>query len=642
MNGWKLLDPIVVGTMFLKNRIVMPPMCSRLAAPDGSVTPRMIDYYSERAKGGVGLIIVEYAYIDEKESRAAISQLGVHSDHMITGLGELAEAIKNHGAGAVLQICHAGRQTTPAMMGKQPVAPSAVPCKFLGVMPRELTLCEIEEIQDAFAEASRRARQAGFDGVELHGAHGYLMDQFLSPYTNKRSDKYGGSLENRALFALETICKVREKVGSQFTLGYRMSADEYVSGGLTLQETARFAKMLEDAGVDYVHVSAGIYETIHKLIPTQYIERVHLLHLADGIKKSVSLPVITVGSFDVETAERALKDGKADLVSFGRALIADPELPRKLVEGRIEDIRPCIRGNEGCISRFFLGHTMRCEVNPAAGRECEFTVSPAPRKKRVLVIGGGVAGMEAARVAAVRGHEVTLIEKEGKLGGHSVEASVPKFKEDIKRLINWLSTQVSKAGVKIELNKEATPEMVKELKPDVLIIAVGSDYITPAVQGIDKPWVVTSADVFLGRKTVGERVVVVGGGLVGCETALFIAEELRKKVAIVEMLDEILVGVEPVGVMALKERLGKAGITIHTGWRLEEVIENGIVCMDKTWCRHAIEADTVVLAVGLSARKNTVKKFEGLAPEVYVIGDCVQARKIYNAFEDAWRAALTI
>lgn len=642
MNEWKLLEPVKVGTMSLRNRIVMPPMCTRLAAPDGSVTKRMIDYYSERARGGVGMIIVEYSWIDEKESRAAISQLSVHSDHMITGLGELAEAIKVHGAGAVLQICHAGRQTTSAIMGKQPVAPSAVPCKFLRVMPRELTLAEIEEIQDAFAEAARRAKQAGFDGVEIHGAHGYLICQFLSPYTNRRTDKYGGPLENRALFALETLEKIREKVGSQFTVGYRMSADEYVPGGLTLEETAKFAEMLEEVGVDYIHVSAGIYETLHHVVQPTYIERAHLLHLAEGIKKRVEVPVIAVGSLDVETAEKALREGKADLVSLGRALIADPEIPKKLIEGRIEDIRPCIRGNEGCISRFFTGQTIRCEVNPAAGRECEFRIVPATLKKNVVVIGGGIAGMEAARVAALRGHKVTLIEKEEKLGGHAIEASVPKFKDDIRRLLSWLTKQVEKVGVEVKLKTEATPEFVKMLKPDVLIIAVGSDYIVPTIPGINKPFVATAADVLLGRKAVGEKVVVIGGGLVGCETALFIAEELKKKVTIVEMLDEILIGVEPICVMALMERLRKAGVKIHTGWYLEEVTDKGVICTDKKWRRHEIEADTVVLAMGLTARKELVEKFKGLAPEVYVIGDCVEARKIYHAFEDAWRAVLAI
>jgi len=641
-DKWKLLEPVRVGTMSLRNRIVMPPMEARLNRPDGSVTKAMIDYYSERAKGGVGAIIVQNSYIDDKESRSALSQSGVYSDHLIAGLNELAEAIKTYGAAALLQVGHGGRQCAPEATGRQPVAPSAIPCKHVGVMPRELTLTEIEEIQNAFAEAASRVKQAGFDGVEIHGAHGYLICEFLSPYTNKRSDKYGGGLENRALFALEIIKRVRDRVGDGFTVGYRMSADEYVPGGLTLEETSRFARMLEKAGVDYVHVSAGIYESLPDMVPPMYVERAHLVHLAEGIKKAVRMPVITVGAHDVETAEKALQEGKADLVALGRALIADPELPKKLASGRMDDIRPCIRGNEGCLSRFNLGQTMRCEVNPAVGREGEFKITPAVTSKSVMVVGGGIAGMEAARVAALRGHEVTLVEKGEGLGGHLIEASVPRFKEKTKQLLDWAATQVYKGGVKVQLKTEVTPSLVQKLKPEVLIIAVGSDFIIPPVPGAGRPCAATAGDVLLGKKAVGDRVVVVGAGLVGCETALYIAEELKKKVTIVEMLDEILVGTEDLCKEALMERLEKVGVEIHLGWRLEAIMDKGVVCTDKKWQRHEVETDTVVLATGLGARKELVEKFEGLAPEAYVIGDCVEARKIYHAFEDAWRVALLI
>ena len=639
MNEWILLQPIKIGPLSLRNRIVMPPMCSRLAGSDGSVTQKMIAYYSERARGGVGMIIIEYSYIDEKESRAAVSQLGVQNDHMITGLSELAEAIKAQGAAVVLQICHAGNQTSPAIMGKQPVAPSAIPCKFLGVMPRELTLAEIDEIQDAFAEASRRAKQAGLDGVELHGAHGYLMDQFLSPYTNKRIDKYGGSFENRALFALETLRKVRKKTGTSFAVGYRMTADEYIPGGLTLKETTKFAKMLAKEGIDYLHVTAGIYESLPHFVQPVYLPRAYLVHLAEAIRKEVAVPVITVGSLNVEEGEKALKEEKADLVALGRALIADPEIPKKLAEGRLEDIRPCIRGNEGCISRFFTGQTMRCEVNPATGRENEFRIAPVEPEKRIIVIGGGPAGMEAARVAALRGHKVTLIERSKDLGGHLVEGSRPSFKDDTKRLLIWLTKQVYKVGVEVKLETEATPELIKELKPDVLIIAVGSDPIVSRVPSANSI-VIEAADVLLGKREVGDKVVVIGGGLVGCETALYLAEELKKKVAVVEMLYEILTGMEPVSSMALTERLGKAGVKVHTGWHLEEITPDKVVCTDKMWKRHEIDSDTVVLAMGLKAKNEATKEFIGIAPEVHVIGDCVEARKIYNAFEDSWRAVL--
>jgi 2,4-dienoyl-CoA reductase-like NADH-dependent reductase (Old Yellow Enzyme family)/thioredoxin reductase len=642
INKWKLLEPIKVGTMSLRNRIVMPAMESRLSRPDGSVTRAMIDYYAERAKGGVGAIIIENTFVDGKESRSSLSSSGLYNDHMIAGKSELAEAIKANGAAALIQLSHGGRQCTAEATGRQPVAPSAIPCKVVGVMPREITPDEIEEVQNAFAEAARRAKQAGFDGVEIHGAHGYLICQFLSPYTNKRGDKYGGSLVNRARFALEIIKKVRNKVGGGFTVGYRISADEYVPGGLTLEETSRFAGMLQAAGVDYVHVSAGIYESDYHIVPPLYLERAHLVHLAEGIKKAVSIPIITVGAHDAETAEKTLREGKADLVAIGRGLIADPELPNKLASGRIDDIRPCIRGNEGCISRFDTGETIRCEVNPACGREGTFRITPAAKKKRIMIVGGGIAGLEAARVAALRGHEVTLVDRGERLGGHLIEASVPRFKEDTGHLLNWAINQVEKGKVKVQLKTEATPGLIKQAKLEVLIIAVGSGFIIPQVPGCDKACAITADNVLLGKQTVGDRVVVVGAGLIGCETALYLADELAKKVTIVEMLDEMLVGVQGMCQKALKERLQEAGVKVHLGWHLDEIMDRGVICTDRRRQRHEIEADSVVLATGLRAKKELAEQFKDLAPEVYVIGDCVEARKIYHAFEDAWRAAILI
>lgn len=639
-NKWKLLEPIKVGTIWFRNRIVMPPMESRLSRPDGSVTRAMIDYYAERAKGGVGAIIVENSFVDNKESRSSLSSSGLHNDHMIAGKSELAEAIKAHGAVALIEIGHGGRQSLLSAMGRQPVAPSAIPCMVVGIMPREITLREIEEVQNAFAEAARRAKQAGFDGVEIHGAHGYLLCNFLSPYTNRRTDKYGGNLRNRARFALEILKKVRDKVGDQFIIGYRMSADEYIPGGLVLEETSQFAKMLGEVDIDYVHVSAGIYESGHHIVPPMYVGRAHLVHLAEGIKKVVSIPVITVGAHDVETGEKALQEGKADLVAIGRGLIADPELALKLASGKIDDIRPCIQGNEGCSSRFDTAETMRCEVNPACGREGTFKITPAGKKKSVMVVGGGIAGLEAARVAVLRGHEVTLLEQEDRLGGHLIEASVPKFKEKTRQLLAWAINQVQKGGVNIQLSTEATPSLVKQLQPDVLLVAVGSDFISPQVPGCDKPCTSTAGDILLGKTAVADKVIVVGAGLIGCETALYLADELKRKVTIIEMLDEMLVGVEGMCQMALKERLEGAGVKVHLGWHLDEITNRGVICSNKRWRRQEIDADSIVLATGLKARRGLVEKFQDLAPEVHAIGDCVEARKIYHAFEDAWRATL--
>lgn len=641
--NWKLLEPIKVGTMSLRNRLVMPPMENALNNVDGSVSQALIDYYAERAKGGAGLIIVQNSYVDNKASKSNAIMLSISSASMVVGLGCLAEAIKINGAAAVIQLGHGGRQADPEYhLGIQDVAPSAIPSDAVGAMPKELTIPEIEEIQDAFANAAFRAKRAGFDGVEIHGAHGYLIGEFISPKTNLRTDKYGGSLIRRATFVLELIDKVKATVGSNFTVGFRMSGDEFVEDGLTAEDGVKYAKMVADTGkIDYIHVSGGTYESKHHLFPTLYHKRGHLLHLAEGIKKLVkNVPIITVGSLDVETGEEALKEGKADLVAIGRGLIADPELPNKLAAGKVEDIRPCILDGVGCLGR--RGHTaspIRCEVNPAVGREATFKLTPAAKKK-VMVIGGGIAGMEAARTAAIRGHDVTLVERSDRLGGHLIEASVPEFKGTVKDLLGWAERQVNKSDIKLQLNTEATPGLIKQVKPDVLIVAVGSEFIVPEVPGKDKSLVVMAKDVLLGKEELGEKVAVIGGGIVGCETALHIAEKLGKKVTIVEMLDEILMEQMPITRMALVERLQAADIQVHTRWILREVTNQGILCEDKNWQTHEVAADTVVIGIGLKSNKELVEKFEGLAPEVYAIGDCVEAREIYSAFEDAWRAVL--
>jgi 2,4-dienoyl-CoA reductase-like NADH-dependent reductase (Old Yellow Enzyme family)/thioredoxin reductase len=645
-SKWKILEPIKVGTVLLRNRMVMAPMETMHTNADGSVSQDMVDYYVERARGGIGLIVVQNSAVDTIASRSTFAQLCVNSDHLMPGLAKLAEACKLEGAAIVIQLGHGGRQTRPVCVpGTQIVAPSPVPLEVPGgvpgAMPKEIALEEIEEVQNAFANAARRAKMAGLDGVEIHGAHGYLIGEFISPKTNRRRDKYGGSLENRARFALEIIARVRAMVGQDFMVGFRMSADEFTPNGLTLDEAVPYAKLIANAGVDYIHVSAGTYESRPHLFPIMYYGRGHLLHLADGIKRAVqNVPIIAVGALNAEMGEKALQEGKADLIAFGRGLLADPELPNKIASNRIEDITPCILGNEGCTNRLGQGRPMRCEVNPAVGREAAFRMTPAATKKKVMVIGGGIAGMEAARTAALKGHDVTLVEKTDRLGGHLIAASVPKFKRTVKELLSWAEKQVNKGNIKVRLNTEATPGLVKEAKPDVLIVAVGSIYKTPSIPSSDKANVVTGIEVLLGQKKTGDEVVVVGGGTVGSEAALYIAEELKKKVTIVEMLDDILIGHELLNKTVLKERLQTAGVTIHTGWILREIKDRGIVCEDKNWQMQKIPTDTVVICTGFEPRKDMVEEFKSLAPEVYVIGDCVAPRRIYNAFEDAWHAVL--
>jgi 2,4-dienoyl-CoA reductase-like NADH-dependent reductase (Old Yellow Enzyme family)/NADPH-dependent 2,4-dienoyl-CoA reductase/sulfur reductase-like enzyme len=626
----KLKQPFRLKNIELRNRIVMAPMLSRLCDPGGIVTPKLIDYYAERAKGGAGLIIVEYCYIDEKESKANPGQLGVHDDQLLAGLGDLAEAIQEWGAKAILQICHAGRSTSAKYMGRQPIAPSAVPSQA-GEMPREMTFAEIQATIESFAEAARRAKTAGFDGVELHGTHGYLMAQFLSPYTNRRTDQYG---RDRGFFALETLARVRSRVGGEYLVGYRMSGEEFVEGGVTLRETKAFAKRLEEGGIDYIHVSAGIPETGQYSITPMYLPRGFLLPLAEGIKSAVTVPVMAVGALhDPDLAEQALQKNQADLIVMGRALIADPELPQKIQSGQLENIRTCLRCNEGCSSRVRENKTQRCAINSEVGRERQMRLHPASRPKHVCVVGGGPAGMEAARVLALRKHRVTLIEKEKELGGLMRYAAVPDFKAELRSFLRYLKTQVERLGVEILLNQRATPEVVREIKPDSVVLAAGSTVRLPDIPGAGKPFVATFGELLFGEFKAGEEVVIVGGAAMGCEIAAHLAAS-GKKVTLVEMLGDLATDLEMRSRLALLQLLKERGVKILTHWKLEK-IDNGYVhLLGRDWKRKEVATDSVVLALGMTPNQELVKPLREKFSDLYVIGDCVKPRKIYQAIHE--------
>lgn len=626
----KLRQPFRLKNIELRNRIVMAPMLSRLCDPDGIVSQKLIDYYTERAKGGVGLIIVEYCYIDDKESKANPGQLGAYDDQLIAGLGDLAEAMQEWGAKAILQICHGGRCTSAKFMGRQPIAPSAMPSST-GEMAREMTLEEIEATIESFAEAARRAKTAGFDGVELHGTHGYLMAQFLSPYTNRRTDKYG---RDRGLFALETLDRVRSRVGHDYLVGYRMSGEEFVEGGVTLPETKAFAKRLEERGIDYLHVSAGVPESGQYSVMPTYLPKGYLLPLAEGIKSAVKIPVMAVGAIhDPDLAEETLRKNRADLIVMGRALLADPELPKKIHSGQLEDIRTCLRCNQGCSGRIRQNKTQRCAINAEVGRERQMRLHPVSRAKHVCVIGGGPAGMEAARVLALRRHRVTLIEKEKELGGLLRYATVPDFKAELRSFLEYLKRQVAKLGVEILLNHRATPEFIKELKPESVVLAAGSAVRTPDIAGTGKPFVATFAELLSGEFKAGDRVVVAGGAAMGCEIAVYLAS-LGKKVTLVEMLGELATDLEMRSRLTLLQLLKERGVQILTNWKLER-IENGYVRLaGRDWNKQEVAANSVILALGLASNQELLKPLRESFKDVYVIGDCVEPRKVYQAIHE--------
>jgi len=507
-------------------------------------------------------------------------------------------------------------------------------------VPKELDQEKITEIQDSFAAAAARLQAAHFDGIELHGAHGYLFTEFLSPAMNKRKDKYGGSLENRARMVLETCEKIRARTRPEFIVGYRISADDRMPEGITPEDVVTFAKMLVKVGIDYISVASGTHESLPYIFPPMYLPRGVNLPMSRVIKKALNVPVVCAGGLDIELGEQALREGQTDLVAIGRGLLADPELAVKLMEGREEDIRPCIRCN-GCLKSLLSIGSLSCTVNPSFGRS-DMVVSKAPVPEKVLVIGGGAGGMEAARLAAERGHKVTLMEKESDLGGHLLEASAPEFKQDLRPLLKWLKTRLDREGVEVRLSCEATPELVKKENPDVLIIAVGSDYMVPPELAKDADNFVFPIEVLLGHKDVGQNVVVAGGGFVGCETALHIAEALKKKVTIVEMLDDILLDLEvPMNMIALRMRLQTAGVEIRTGLTLKGYSQNKVTCTDKAGKDQQMDADSVVLALGPQPRQDVVAKLEELVPQVFKVGDCIQPKDIDNAFISAWQAVFS-
>jgi 2,4-dienoyl-CoA reductase-like NADH-dependent reductase (Old Yellow Enzyme family)/thioredoxin reductase len=640
----KVLEPIQIGQMEVRNRFVMPSMVTNYANSDGSINERIKAYHQTRAKGGIGLIIVEAAYVHQS-GKGFKNQVGIHKDELIPGLKSLTDTVHSYGAKIAIQLYHAGRQTTSKVTGMNVVAPSPIPCPVKQDMPKELSIDEIKELVEAFGRAARRAKEAGFDAIEIHGAHGYLLNQFLSPYSNKRIDEYGGTLENRLKFCLEVIRRVREEVGENFPIIYRMSAQEYVPEGLTIEDTKVIAKKLVEAGVDALHISGGVYESSAMIIQPAAISQGCFVDNAAAIKEAIkgAVPVIVVGRIkDPIMAEKIIQEGKADLVAMGRAMLADPELVKKVSKGKVEEVRKCIGCNQGCIDRLFQDIDITCLVNAVTGHETEFDLeTKVENKKKVLVIGGGPGGLEAARVAALRGHEVVLYEKDAELGGQLKIASVPPYKEEINDLTTYLINQVKKNGVVIETSKEADAEKIREIKPDVVIVATGSEPIIPEIPGVEQKKVVTAHEVLKCSASVGQKVVIIGGGMVGCETAEFLADQ-GKQVTVVEMLDDIAVDVGALTRALLLERMAEKKIMILTKSKAREITTEGVITEREGGKEEVIHADTVVLAVGSKPKNDLLKLLEETGIPTYAIGDCVKPRKIIDAIHEGFRRAYSL
>jgi len=649
----KLFEPGRIGKLLIKNRIAMAPMgIIGLIEPDGRISQRVIDYYVARAKGGVGLIItglclpildIEFGPL-KKQGISFVPR--IDSPDVIPMLRQLADSVHSHGAKIAIQLTAGfGRVLNPhllALMGiETAVGASAVPNVWdLKVITRELTTEEVEALVGSFSTAAEIVKAAGIDAVELHGHEGYLMDQFTTALWNKRKDKYGGDLDNRLRFSLELIKNIKRKAGSDFPVIYRYAINHYLQGGRGVEESLEIARRLEMAGVDALHVDAGCYDDWYWPHPPIYQPPGCMVDMAEAAKRAVKIPVITVGRLGyAELADGVLKAGKADFVALGRALLADPEWPLKVKEGRLEDICPCIGCHDGCLARIVTGASLSCTVNPATGNEKEFTITPSEKPRAVIVIGGGIAGMEAARVAALRGHQVTLYEKRDRLGGHLIEGSVPEFKRDVRLLNDYYVTQLRKLGVKTELRQAVTLELVNKMKPEVVIVATGSSSLVPDIPGIGKEQVVTAIDVLLGRKKAGERVVVAGGGLVGCETAVYLAQK-GKRVTIVEALEEIISDVFEANKQYLLKMLAENGVSVLTNTNLVRISEYGAVVENKYHRFEAeLKADTIILALGLKPETDLLKALQGKVKELYSVGDCEGPGKIIDAVWGAFNVA---
>ena len=634
-----LFSPFRIGTLELKNRIVMPPMATNFAGTDGKVNDRHIAYYVKRVQGGVGYINFEHTGI-VKEGKASPGMALIDGDDKIPFFKKLVDALHREGGKFFIQINHAGRQTSASITGSPIVAPSAIPCPVRKEMPHPLSSEEIHALVEAFRQAARRVKEAGADGVEVHMAHGYLLCQFLSPFSNQRNDEYGGTPEKRLKMPLEVLKAVRQTVGPDFPVVCRLSADEYVDGGLKLEDSIYIAKALEKSGADALHISACIAPSGYLNHPPYYVGEGVFTYLAQGIKAAVKIPVITVGRIRTpELANQVIEEKKADLVSMGRALIADPFLPKKALEGKVEEIIPCISCNR-CIMSIRKG-ALACAVNPETGRESTLVVKKSDQPKKVWVIGGGPAGMKAAEIAARRGHQVTIYEAKDQLGGQFLLAAIPPHKQVLKEFVTYLWKQIDQLGVKTIFNKPFNLKLLEKEKPDAVIVATGARPLIPEIEGIQKAKVFNVWEALSKPGPLGQKVLVLGGGGVGAEVADFLSEK-GKKVTLVEMREGI--ALDLVGHLQhyLNLRLKNKEVQVLPSTKAIRFEEDGLWVEDPQGTRKLTGFDSIVVSMGSAPNTELVAGVKKMVSSVAVVGDAAEPREVMEALLEAEEAALKI
>ncbi len=636
----RLFEPILINSLRLKNRILMPCLDPGFAGEGGVVNPRLIDYFTKRAKGGVAFIMLGPAVFDPV-GIGGKSEYRIYRGKILEGLSTLVEAIHSCGVPVGLQLHHAGRQANPDLISANAVAPSAIPCPVRKFTPKALKIPEIERIILQYGEFARRVKQLGFDALEVHGSHGYLIAEFLSPYSNARKDRYGGSLENRTRFASQVVKEVRKNVGADFPIFFRIPGEEHVPGGLSKEETSLIAKLMEEAGADAIDVSAGNYKTAEWIVPPMILPRGCNVRAAETIKRKVSVPVIVAGRINgPELAEEILRQGKADVIAMARGLVADPDLPIKTREGRAEEIRRCIACNV-CIDHLFQDKDIVCTVNPEVGRESEFELKPAPQRKRVMIIGGGPGGMEAARVAGLRGHEVTLYEEHHRLGGRIEAACQASIKEEMKGLLEYYEAVLKPLGVNIRLNTKVDIDMVSQMNPDAIVMATGSVPLLPDIPGVHLSHVVQAVDVLLDRVKIEDKAAIIGGGTVGCEVAIFLAER-GVDVTLLEMFPYVAHGIPRLVGKMMKDMMIELGVDIMTNRRVVHISEEQVIHEDPEKKRASLPVAQVVLAMGSKPRNDLARSLKDLVGENYLIGDCLEPRRALEAISEGAEVGLRL
>ena len=634
-----LFSPFQIGKLEVKNRIVMPPMATHFAGEDGTINERHIAYYLRRVRGGVGYVTVEHTGV-LRQGRAFPQMTLIDSDEKIPSFKRLIDAVHREEGKIVVQINHAGRNTSSSITGMPIVGPSAIPCPVRMEMPKELSKEEIQKIVEAFGEAALRAKQTGADGVEIHMAHGYLINQFLSPFSNKREDEYGGDADRRMRMALEVLRTVRNKVGPDFPVLCRLSADEYVDGGLKIDVSKEIAKALERNGANALHISACVPASGYLNHPPYYAEEGVFVHLAQGVKSVVGIPIITVGRIRTpELANRILEEKKADLISMGRALIADPELPAKALQGKPEEIIPCISCNR-CIQNIRKG-ALACAVNPETGREGIFKVKKADRPKKIWIIGGGPAGMKTAEIASFRGHQVTLYEKREKLGGRFLLAAIPPKKQILNDFIDQLERQLQKLPVKVAIGKPFTLASLRRGKPDAVIVATGAKPFLPPIDGIREAKTISVDDALSGSASLGKKVLVIGGGGIGAEVADYLSEK-GKEVTLVEMREGIALDLVGHLQYFLNKRLREKGVRILTSTKATRFEKQEVWVEDPQGTKKLEGFDSIVIALGSTPNDELVESLKGKVSEVYTVGDASKPREMMEALVEGEEIALKI